>query len=111
VASQGIVLDDMVDTMHSGSIGSIVQWCFFKDPKMDQLLDKARFDTDPQARAAALNEAQELAAASLPVVPIALAMEIFGYKKKSIGGVENYTKHPWCFDQADAYRALEIYKK
>jgi|Deesub1362A_J573_1020465.scaffolds.fasta_scaffold00648_4 peptide/nickel transport system substrate-binding protein len=111
VASQGIVLDDMIDTMHSGSIGSITQWCFFKDPKMDELLDKARFATDPEGRQKALRDAQELAASQVPVVPIALAMEIFGYKKKTIGGVENYTKHPWCFDQVDTYRALEIYKK
>ena len=41
---------------------------------------------------------------------IALADEIFGYKK-TIGGVNEYVKHPWCFNQVDAYRALLLYQK
>ena len=110
VGSQGISLDDMVDTMHSGSIGSIVQWCFFSNPKVDQLLDQARFGDTDQARQEALVEAQKLVAAQVPVVPIALADEIFGYKK-TIGGVDEYIRHPWCFNQVDAYRALLLYKK
>lgn len=109
VGSQGIALDDLVDSMHSGSIGSIVQWCFFNNPKVDELLDQARFGDTPQARREALVEAQKLVAAQVPVVPIALADEIFGYKI-IIGGVDEYVKHPWCFNQVDAYRALLLYK-
>ena len=110
VGSQGIALDDLVDSMHSGSIGSIVQWCFFNNPKVDELLDQARFGDTPELRREALVEAQKIVAAQVPVVPIALADEIFGYKK-TIGGVDEYVKHPWCFNQVDAYRALLLYKK
>ena len=110
VGSQGIALDDLVDTAHSDSIGSIVQWCFFSNPKVDQLLDQARFGDTDQARQAALTEVQKIVAAQVPVVPIALADEIFGYKK-TIGGAEEYVKHPWGFNQVDAYRALLLYKK
>ena len=110
VGSQGIVLDDLVDTAHSDSIGSIVQWCFFSNRKVDQLLDQARFGDTEQSRQEALMEVQKIVAAQVPVVPIALADEIFGYKN-SIGGAEEYVKHPWCFNQVDAYRALLLYKK
>jgi peptide/nickel transport system substrate-binding protein len=110
VGSQGIALDDLVDTAHSDSIGSIVQWCFFSNPKVDQLLDQARFGDTEQSRREALMEVQKVVAAQVPVVPIALADEIFGYKK-TIGGVEEYVKHPWCFNQVDAYRALLLYQK
>ncbi|MCP4626730.1 MAG: hypothetical protein GY850_24970 [bacterium] len=110
VGSQGIALDDMVDSMHSGSIGSIVQWCFFNNPKVDALLDQARFGDTTQERQKAAVEAQKIVAAQVPVVPIALADEIFGHKK-TIGGVAEYVKHPWCFNQVDAYRALLLYQK
>jgi ABC-type transport system substrate-binding protein len=76
---------------------------------MDRLLDTARFDLDPEKRKAALNAAQELAAREIPCIPIANALEIFGYKKDI--GVENYITHPWAFDQADEWRGLEVYRK
>ncbi len=110
VTSQGIAMDDLILMFHSASIGSINQWCLYEKPEMDKLLDAARYDLDPKKRNEALKKAQELAARDLPVVPIANAMEIFGYKK-SLGGIENYIKHPWCFDQLNAYRALEFYKQ
>jgi peptide/nickel transport system substrate-binding protein len=110
VGSQGIALDDLVDTAHSDSIGSIVQWCFFSNPTVDRLLDEARFGDSQQSRKDALMEVQKVVAAQVPVVPIALANEIFGYKK-TIGGADEYVKHPWCFNQVDAYRALLLYKK
>lgn len=109
VASKGIAIDDMVGTLHSTSLGRITQWSLYKNPQMDDLLDKARYDADPKLRAQALKDAQELAAKEVTVVPISNAMEIFGYKK-ALGGVDNYVKHPWAFDQADSWRALEIYK-
>lgn len=109
VASKGIALDDMVGTLHSSTIGRITQWSLYKNPRMDELLDKARYDAEPKVRAQALKDAQELAASEVTVVPIANAMEIFGYKK-ALGGVDNYVKHPWAFDQADSWRALEIFK-
>jgi hypothetical protein len=37
-------------------------------------------------------------------------MGLFGYKK-TLGGVDNYFKHPLAYSQMDGYRALEIYKK
>jgi len=110
VTSQGIAMDDLILMFHSASIGSINQWCLYEKPEMDKLLDGARYDLDAKKRNEALKRAQELAARDLPVVPIANALEIFGYKK-SLGGVENYIKHPWCFDQLNAYRALELYKQ
>ena len=74
------------------------------------MLDTARYNPDPKEREKALNEVQMIAAAEVIVIPIANAMETFGYKK-ALGGVDNYVKHPWAFNQADAWRALEIYKK
>jgi len=110
VGSQGYAVDDLVSEMHSSSWGSVVQWCFYRNEKVDKLLDIARYNPDPKEREKALNEVQMIAAGEVIVIPIANAMEIFGYKK-SLGGVENYVKHPWAFNQADEWRALEIYKK
>lgn len=111
VASQGFAVNDLVDTLHSTSIGSIMQWCHYSDPEMDKLLDKMRYDPDPKVRHSALEDVQKKAASEVTVIPIANAVEIFGYKKDVLGGVDNYVKHPWAFDQVDAYRGLEIYKK
>jgi peptide/nickel transport system substrate-binding protein len=110
VASKGIAIYDLVRSLHSGSIGNILQWCLYSNPEMDKLLDKARYDPDAKVREQALKDAQKIAASETTVIPIANAMETFGYKK-TLGGVDNYVKHPWAFDQADAYRALEIYKQ
>ena len=110
VGSLGFAVDDLVSSMHSGSLGNISQWCHYSNPEIDKLLDNARYSSDPKKREEALNAAQKMAAAEIIVIPMANAMEIFGYKK-NLGGVDNYLKHPWAFDQADAYRALEIYKK
>ena len=110
VTSKGVAIDDLVLMFHSSSIGMITQWSYYVKPEMDKILDVARYDLDPKKRADALKKAQEIAAKDLPVVPIGNAMEIFGYKK-TLGGVENYTKHPWCHDQVNAYRALELYKQ
>jgi peptide/nickel transport system substrate-binding protein len=109
VASKGMAVNDLVRALHSSSLGTILQWSLYNNPKMDKLIDRARFDADPKVREQALNDAQKLAAEEVSVVPIANAMEIFGYKK-TLGGVDNYVKHPWAFDQVDTFRALEIYK-
>lgn len=110
VASQGIAIDDMVNTLHSQNLGSIIQWCHYSNPEMDRLIDLARYSPNTQEREQGLIEAQKMAAEDAVVVPIANAMEIFGYKK-NVGGVDNYIKHPWAFDQVDAFRTLELYKK
>ena len=110
VASQGIAMDDLVLAYHSSNIGAINQWCFYANPEVDKLLDQARYDLDSKKRAEALKKALEIVAKDLPVAPIANAMEIFGYKK-NLGGIDHYIKHPWCYDQVNAYRALEIYKQ
>jgi peptide/nickel transport system substrate-binding protein len=109
VGGSGIALDDLVASMHSKNLKANVQWAHFSNPDMDRLLDTARFDLDPEKRKAALNAAQELAAREIPCIPIANALEIFGYKKDI--GVENYITHPWAFDQADEWRGLEVYRK
>jgi peptide/nickel transport system substrate-binding protein len=111
VASQGFAVNDLVDTLHSSSLGSIMQWCHYSNPEIDRLLDMMRFDPDPKARQMALEDVQKKAASEVTVIPIANAMEIFGYKKDLLGGVDDYVRHPWAFDQADAYRGLEIYRK
>ena len=110
VGSQGISVADMGRMLHSENLGNIIQWCHYSNPEMDRLLDAARYAPTPEEREKALIDAQKLAAEDTPVVPIATAMEIFGYKK-IIGGVDNYIKHPWAFDQVDAFRALELFKK
>jgi peptide/nickel transport system substrate-binding protein len=110
VTSQGVAIDDLVLMFHSSSIGMITQWSYYVKPEVDKLLDLARYDVDAKKRADALKKVQEIVAKDFPVVPIGNAMEIFGYKK-TLGGVENYTKHPWCHDQVNAYRALELYKQ
>jgi peptide/nickel transport system substrate-binding protein len=110
VASGGITLDDLILAYHSSNIGTISQWSFHNNPEVDKLLDTARYDLDSKKRTDALQKAQEIVARSLPVVPIANAVELFGHKK-TLGGVENYIKHPWCHDQINAYRPLELYKQ
>ena len=110
VTSQGVAIDDLVLMYHSSSIGMITQWSYYVRPEVDKLLDQARYDLDPKKRADALKKIQEIVARDLPVMPIGNAMDVFGYKK-TLGGVENYTKHPWCQDQVNAYRALELYKQ
>jgi peptide/nickel transport system substrate-binding protein len=109
VGGSGIALDDLVASMHSKNLKSNVQWAHFSNPEMDQLLDTASFNLDPKKRKAALDAAQELAAREIPCIPIANALEIFGYKKNI--GVENYITHPWAYDQADEWRGLEVYRK
>ena len=110
VGSQGYAVDDLVSELHSGSWGTVAQWSLYKNDKVDAMLDEARYNPDPKEREKALNEVQMIAAAEVVVIPIANAMETFGYKK-TLGGVDNYVKHPWAFNQADGWRALEIYKK
>lgn len=110
VGSQGYAIDDLVSEMHSASLGTVSQWCLYTNDKVDALLDAARYNPDPKERDKALNEIQMLAAGEVIVIPIANAMETFGYKK-TLGGVDGYVKHPWAFNQADEWRALEIYKK
>lgn len=110
VASKGVAVNDLIAQLHTSSIGHILQWCLYSNPEMDKLLDKARRDADPKVREQVLKDAQGLAAKEVPVVPIANAMQIFGYKK-TIGGTENYFKHPWAIDQVSTFRALELYKK
>ncbi len=109
VGSQGYAVDDLVSTMHTDSLGTVAQWSHYSNPEMDELLNEARYNADPEKRKAALIEAQKIAAEELVVIPISNVMEIFGYKK-DLKGVENYTKHPWAFNQADEWRALEISK-
>ena len=109
VGSAGIALDDLLITTHSKNLGTIVQWAHYKNPEMDALLDTALYDLDDQKREDALKKAQDMAARDLLCIPIANAMEIFGYKKDL--GVENYTTHPWAYNQSDGIRALELYKK
>lgn len=110
VTSQAIALNDLVRGYHSKSIGTILQWSHYNSPEMDRLLDTAQFSLDPKERAKALVEAQTLSVEDVPVVPIANQMGLFGYKK-TLGGVDNYFKHPLAYSQLDGYRALEIYKR
>ena len=110
VASQGLAVDDLVGTFHSSSLGAAIQWCRYDNPEVDKTLDLARFDKDPKVRAENLKKAQMLITADLPVVPIAQAMDILGYKK-TVGGVSDWTKHPWALDQVNVYRGLLLYKK
>jgi peptide/nickel transport system substrate-binding protein len=109
VVSAGIALDDLTATLHSKNMSAITQWAHYSKPEMDKLLDTALYDLDPDKRKEALNKAQEMAAADVVCIPIANAMEIFGYKKSL--GVEDYVTHPWAYNQADGIRALELYRK
>jgi hypothetical protein len=54
--------------------------------------------------------AQKKVVQDVTVVPLALQMGLFGFKK-SLGGVPEYFKHPLAYGQLDGMRALEIYKK
>ncbi|MGD0265990.1 MAG: ABC transporter substrate-binding protein [Candidatus Methylomirabilota bacterium] len=110
VTSQAIALNDLVRGYHSKSIGTILQWSHYNNPEMDRLLDTAQFSLDSKERAKALVEAHKLSVEDVPVVPIANQMGLFGYKK-TLGGVDNYFKHPLAYSQLDGYRALEIYKR
>ena len=109
VGSQGIAIDDLVSTLHSESIGTVTQWSCYVNPEMDKLLDEARYSPDAAKRAEALKEAQMLSVRDQVVAPLSNMKEIFGYKK-TLGGVENYTKHPWCYNQVDEFRGLELWQ-
>ena len=100
----------MVRGYHSKSIGTILQWAHYNNPEMDRLLDAAQFSLDAGERTKALVEAQKKAIEDVVVVPIANQKGLFGYKK-TLGGVDNYFKHPLAYSQLDGYRALEIYKR
>lgn len=110
VASQGLAVDDLVGTFHSSSLGQAIQWCRYSNPEVDKTLDLARFDKDPKVREENIKKAQMVITADLPVVPIAQAMDILGYKK-TVGGVSDWVKHPWALDQVNVYRGLLLYKK
>jgi peptide/nickel transport system substrate-binding protein len=110
VTSQALALNDMVRGYHSKSIGTILQWAHYNNPEMDRLLDTAQFFLDPGEAAKALNDAQKRAVEDVVVIPIAHQKGLFGYKK-TLGGVDNYFKHPLAYSQLDGYRALEIYKR
>jgi len=110
VTSQALAINDMVRGYHSKSIGTILQWAHYNNADMDRLLDTAQFSLDPGERAKALIGAQKKAVEDAVVVPIANQKGLFGYKK-TLGGVENYFKHPLAYSQLDGYRALEIYKR
>ena len=110
VVSQGLAVDDLVGTFHTSSLGQATQWCRYNNPEVDKALDLARFDSDPKVRAENLKKVQLLITADVPVVPIAQAMDILGYKK-TVGGVSDWTKHPWALDQANVYRGLLLYKQ
>ena len=110
VTSQAIAANDLVRGYHSKSIGTILQWSHYNVPEMDRLLEAAQFSLDPKERAKAVIEAQKKSVEDVPVVPIANQMGVFGYKK-TLGGVDNYFKHPLAYSQMDGYRALEIYRK
>ena len=109
VASQGLAVDDLVGTFHTSSLGQAIQWCRYDNPELDKALDLARFDKDPKTRQENLKKAQLLITADVPVVPIAQAMDILGYKK-SVAGVADWAKHPWALDQTNVYRGLLLYK-
>ncbi len=111
VGSQGTAVDDMVLGYHSKNIGNILQWSYYNNPDVDKLIDAARFDIDPEKRKKALNDAQKELVKTTPVAPMVNAMEIFAFKKATVGGVENYSRHPWAFNQLDCYRGLELFKK
>jgi peptide/nickel transport system substrate-binding protein len=110
VASQGLAVDDLVGTFHSSSMGQPIQWCHYTRPEVDKALDLARFDSDPKVREENLKKAQALITADVTVVPIAQAEDILGYKK-TVGGVSDWTKHPWALDQVNVYRGLLLYKQ
>ncbi len=110
VTSQALAVNDLVRGYHSKSIGTILQWAHYRNPEMDRLLDTAQFSLDPKERARALVEAQKKSVEDVLVVPLANQMGLFGFKK-TLGGVDNYFKHPLAYSQLDGYRALEIYKR
>ncbi len=110
VTSQAIAANDLVRGYHSKSIGTILQWSHYNVPEMDRFLEAAQFSLDPKERARASIEAQKKSVEDVPVVPIANQKGLFGYKK-TLGGVDNYFKHPLAYSQMDGYRALEVYKK
>lgn len=107
--SNGFALEDLRSTLHTDALGSVVAWSCYSNPEMDRLLDVANSDPDPQAREDALYAAQQLAIEDAVTIPLAVIARAIGYKTDRVGGVEEYTAHPWALAQADGLRALEFY--
>ena len=89
---------------HSREIGGF-NFSFLSDPLVDELLERAHTDLDPEVRAAAWNRAHVRILELAPFVPMWHDM-LFFFASRAIGGVELLGAHPlWS-----AYiAALDLY--
>jgi len=70
---------------HSANWGEAGNRQFFHNPRVDQLLDQGRSETDTARRMAIYREAQELIIADLPLIPLWQSAELHA-ARNSIGG-------------------------
>ena len=70
---------------HSANWGEAGNRQFFHHPRVDQLLDQGRSETDPANRMAIYREAQEVIMANLPLVPLWQSSELHA-ARNNVGG-------------------------
>lgn len=81
----------MLDVIRQGSSGNFARW---SDPEVERLLDEAQREADPQARAALLREAEQIALDDFALTPfygVERAWIVHPRIEGWIGGAEEYT--------------------
>lgn len=84
---------------HSKNIGSGYNWVFYKDPKLDGLLDQGAAEVDPAKRKALYQQAQQIIADQSLLVPIYDIAAINGLAAKVKGvRVDARGFYRWLYD-------------
>lgn len=79
--------------IHSSAMGSPGNRVFYSNPSVDQLLDAARKELNPDKRDAYYKTIQEIVFKDLPYVPIIYRVALVAYKKN----VKNFNSHPTIY--------------
>ena len=80
----------MYALFHSKNLGGAGNRTFYKNPKVDELLDKARESTVPEERIKYYKEIQDIVQEDLPMFALVYPDEITGMQKN----VEGFIFHP-----------------
>ena len=80
----------MYALFHSKNLGGAGNRTFYKNPKVDELLDKARESTVPEERIKYYKEIQDIIQEELPMFALVYPDEITGMQKN----IEGFVFHP-----------------
>jgi peptide/nickel transport system substrate-binding protein len=85
--------DNFLSTFYastSAKVGSALNVSFFKNPKMDALLDRQRNEIDPKKRQQTLDTIYRFAADQSPIVPLVFVSDMIAYHR----ALKNVRFHP-----------------